>query len=470
MVARVGGTGCQLFGDVRQWFYPKVHSLFRETVFTSTFGIPGIQCMLREKQKMKVAFCTREDTDVSGGQNTWLCRFVPALKQFGIESQVLCFSLSREELPTMRAFRKAGIQCTKSCDKDRKYTEQRVRWILRQLAVDPPDVFVSNMVIPEAYYAGRWLREAGIPTVGVCHGGGMAHLYPGLLDEFVFGADAYRVSAFVTVSAHLEQEVQKRDAKNILLRRIPCGVPVPKNTVPKPSGRLRLVYAGQLVEERKRISEVTRALCRAVREVEGTEAFIYGDGPDSQAVAQIIRNEGDGLPIHLVGFVENDQIRKELQNCHAVVLLSDHEGLGLALLEGMACGVVPIGLRAASGLTEFVIDNRTGLLASDRGAGFIAEVRRLRKDPVLWQRLSRGARTIVQKEYSDEICVARWQELFREVLNSSGPQKPLRVPSRLRLPAVHPAFDELDKRAPRLRERAMRRLQTIIRTDVYQLL
>lgn len=420
--------------------------------------------------KMKVAFCTREDADLSGGQNTWLCRFVPALKQLAIEPRVLCFTLSRKELPTMRALRQTGIQCTVSCDKDRKYTEHGVRWILEQLAADPPDVFVSNMVIPEAYYAGRWLREAGIQTVGICHGGGMAHLYPGLLDEFVFGADAYRVSAFVTVSAHLEQEVQKRDAKNILLRRIPCGVPVPKNTVPKPSGRLRLVYAGQLVEERKRISEVTRALCRAVREVEDTEAFIYGDGPDSQAVAQIIRNEADGFPIHLIGFVENDQIRKELQNCHAVVLLSDHEGLGLALLEGMACGVVPIGLRAASGLTEFVIDHSTGLLASDRGDGFVAEVRRLRKDPVLWERLSRGARALVQKEYSDEICLARWQGLFRELLDREGLKRLLRVPSRLHLPPVHPAFDELDKRAPGLRERAMRRLQTIIRADVHSLL
>src|SRR5207244_5653041 len=40
-----------------------------------------------------------------------------------------------------------------------------------------------------------------------------------------------------------------------------------------------------------------------------------------------------GLPVHLVGFVENDQIPKYLAECHAVVLLSDHEGLGLALLE-----------------------------------------------------------------------------------------------------------------------------------------
>src|SRR5262249_28267784 len=57
-------------------------------------------------------------------------------------------------------------------------------------------------------------------------------------------------------------------------------------------------------------------------------------------VEQILRKEGNGLPVQLVGFVENDQIPKHLLECHAVVLLSDHEGLGLSLLEGMASGVV----------------------------------------------------------------------------------------------------------------------------------
>ena len=50
---------------------------------------------------------------------------------------------------------------------------------------------------------------------------------------------------------------------------------------------------GRLAEEAKRISEVTRALCRAVREVPGTEAKIYGDGPERLVVEQILREEGE---------------------------------------------------------------------------------------------------------------------------------------------------------------------------------
>src|SRR2546426_6510902 len=242
---------------------------------------------------MKVTFCTREYDDLSGGQNTWLCHFLPDLHRLGIQSRVLFFtSLHEEELPTVRSLRQAGVKCTTSSDEEKRYTEQRVRWLLEQLAEDPPDVFVSNAVVPAAYYAGRWLREAGIPTVGICHGGGMYHLYPGLLDQFVFGEAAYQVSAFVCVSKHLEQAVLERRPTGILVRSIPYGIAIPENVAKKPNGRLRLAYVGRLIEQQKRISEVTLALCRAVREVPGTEALIYGDGPDRRVVEQILREEG----------------------------------------------------------------------------------------------------------------------------------------------------------------------------------
>src|SRR5262249_12911109 len=272
-----------------------------------------------------------------------------------------------------------------------------------------------------AYYVGRWLKEAGIPTVGICHGGGMMGFYPGLLDEFVLGREAYKVSAFICVSKGLEQDVLERRPKGILVESIPCGVPIPESVAKRPNGQLRLAYVGRLVESQKRISEVTHGLCRAVREVPGTEALIYGDGAEHAAIEQILREEGNGLPVQLAGFVENDQIPKQLLKCHAVVLLSDQEGLGLSLLEGMASGVVPIGLRGAPGVTEFVVDGLTGLLVGDRGDEFVAAVRRMREDPALWERLARSARAKVEADYSEKVCVARWQELFHDLVNSSGP-------------------------------------------------
>jgi hypothetical protein len=75
---------------------------------------------------MKVTFCTRDYADVSGGHNTWLCRFLPYLRRRGIESRVLCFPLSPEkEFPTVRSLRQAGFSCTTVSEEEMKYTEQR---------------------------------------------------------------------------------------------------------------------------------------------------------------------------------------------------------------------------------------------------------------------------------------------------------------------------------------------------------
>jgi colanic acid/amylovoran biosynthesis glycosyltransferase len=170
-----------------------------------------------------------------------------------------------------------------------------------------------------------------------------------------------------------------------------------------------------------------------VREVAGTEAVIYGDGPARPAVEQILCEQGD-LPVHLAGFVQNNEIPKRSRDCHAVVLLSEREGLPVSLLEGMASGVVPIGLRGAAGVTELVVDGVTGLLVGDRADEFVAAVRRLREDPALWDRLAHSARAKVEADHSEKVCADRWQELFHELVNSSGARKPLRIPRRLHLP------------------------------------
>jgi glycosyltransferase involved in cell wall biosynthesis len=412
---------------------------------------------------MKVTVCTRESSDLSGGQNTWLCNFLPQLRELGIDPRVLCFVSSAEiEFPTVRSLRQAGISCTTCSDKEKPYTEHRVRWVLEQLADDPPAVFLLNMVIPAAYYAGRWIREAGIPTIGICHVGADHFLYRGLLDQFVFGRVAYRVTAFVCVSKYLEQDVLKRRPEGVLVRSVPCGVSVPKNRAKKPKSRLRLAYVGRLTEEAKRISEVTHALCHAVREVPGIEALMYGDGEERAAVEQIIRQEANGLPVHLLGRVESDQIQKRLLRCHAIVLLSDWEGLGLGLLEGMGCGLVPIGLRSArGGAPELIEHDVTGLLVDDRGDGFVAAVRRLREDPTFWNRLARSARAQVEAKYSIEICAARWKELLSDLGDGAG-RKPLRIPEQFDLPPVHPALAVMDERAPRPHQRLVQQARQLM--------
>src|SRR5262249_16707056 len=142
-----------------------------------------------------------------------------------------------------------------------EYSEQRIRWILTRLAADPPDVFVPNLMVP-AYYASRWVRAAGVPTVGVLHSDDAFHR--ALLWVFVFGRPPYCLSALVCVSRFLEQSVQAQRPPETVVWRLPCGTPLAQQLTHAPRESLRIAYVGRLVEEQKRITDVTRALCRAV--------------------------------------------------------------------------------------------------------------------------------------------------------------------------------------------------------------
>jgi glycosyltransferase involved in cell wall biosynthesis len=378
------------------------------------------------------------------------------LRLRGIESRVLFFTFDREEGLTVRALRQQGFDCEAILWP--QYTEDRVRWILERLCDDPPDIFVPNLS-PPACFAGRWVREAGIPTIGVLHADN--NFGKGLVREFVVGQRAFRLSALVCVSQFLEREVRAKSPNGMPIRHIPCGVPLPDHVVQYPKGSLRLLYVGRLTEEYKQISQLTRAMCRAVREVPGTEGMLIGDGSARLAVEQILREQGMGSAVRLVGRLDSGQIQEAMLQGHIIVLLSDSEGLPIALMEAMACGLVPVCLSTPSGIPELVEDGVTGLIVNDRADNFVAAIRQLQMEPGLWQRLSSTARARIESGYSVDEGVTRWVQLMGTVLQTTKGRASIRIPRRFDLPAVNPALATEDNRMPPFYRQLIHRSQRL---------
>lgn len=390
---------------------------------------------------LKVTFCTYDKPGCVGGPFSWLQRLLPTLLEHGIEARCLIFLHHGDTGPTLEALRAKGIACDSILCHER--TEDRVRWVLERLQENPPNVFVPNLPVA-AYFAGAWVRTAGIPTLGILHSDDP--FYRALQDEFVSGAKKFQLSGLACVSRELETQVISRRPQTSRVWRIPYGVTVPSGRVERAAGALRLFYVGRLAEEQKRISDLTRALCRATREVPGTTATLYGDGPDKKAVEIIVATEGTGLPVRLGGLVPSECIQKKLMECDVLVLLSDYEGLPIALMEAMACGCVPVCLRMRSGIPELVEDGVSGLLVDDRGDSFVAAIRRLCDEPGLWQRLSLGAKARIQEEFSDTVCNGKWVAMLHELGDGAVQTRPIVVPRRLGLPAWNPALETADNR------------------------
>jgi colanic acid/amylovoran biosynthesis glycosyltransferase len=396
---------------------------------------------------LKVTFAHFDDPNDVSGVSSWLRRLLPALREneFDVSVQLLGFGkepganaryLSDLGIPVRFALRSVAMSGS---------VRQCVKW----LCEDPPDVYVPNCILG-AYYAGGWARQQGIPTVGVLHSDDSFH--SGLIDAFVRGEEPWRLSAVVPVSKALENRLHSAGDTGLKVRRIGYGTCLPSQLqrAATPAGVFRVVYVGRLVEEQKRILAVTRALCEAAQQHATVEAWLVGDGPQREAVAQLIAEAGMGSRVLLKGRVEPEAIHEVLPECHALVLLSDYEGLPISVMEAMAIGVVPICLDCGSGISELIEHGKEGLIVPDRDQGFLNAVADLVHDTALWQRLSTSAQAKVRDEFSHEVMVKKWEELLNELAGGKGrPSRLLRPAGALKLPPQNPKFGGHDMRPSR---------------------
>ncbi len=389
------------------------------------------------------------------GPNTWLRKLLPALRERCIDARALVFTPC-EGTPTIQALRDASVPCEFSTEVD---TRKRIRWILKMIARDRPDVFVPNLNVA-AYYCIPWVRQAGIPSVGVLHSDD--DFYRGILDGFVSGPSDYRVNAVVAVSQYLEREASVRNAEGVRICRIPYGVRVPRGKARYDADPFRIAYVGRLKQEQKRIRDVSVAFCHLVEASPNVRCSIIGEGPEAQAVQQIIEHAGCGDRVALTGAVDNDRIGEILCEHQVIVLLSDYEGIPIALMEAMACGVVPICLNTRSGLSELIQQGVTGVLVSDRGDAFTSSVIALMKAPERWMSLSNAARELIVQDYGLEKCAERWAGLLHE-LASGQRQSVVRIPLRIKLPTAPAGMSHEDIRVPSAARKRYWKMRSAIR-------
>ena len=390
---------------------------------------------------IKVLFCIYDSPGNISGPNAWLLRLLPSLKSDGIIPSVLVFSLKPSDSPTADALTLSGIQV--SVFKFKSTTRKKINWILDFTSRHPPDVFVPNLVVA-AYFAAGYLREVGIATVGVLHSDDP--FYHALLEDFTIKNSFHCLSGLVCVSEYLQKRASKTAADDVEIYKIPCGVPVPRGSASVPGDTMNIIYVGRLEEEQKRISDVTRSLCSVTRRVPGVKAYIFGDGSAVDAVRSIIRKENAGDRVELVGRVSPHQIQSQMLKNHVIVLLSDYEGLPVALMEGMACGLVPVCKKTASGIPELVSNDVNGLIVSDGGESFERAIELLKESPGLWKALSKRSKQTVLADFSNEICASKWSDVLLAQAARMNRSVNLKFSALRRLPKIRRQFMREDFR------------------------
>jgi glycosyltransferase involved in cell wall biosynthesis len=190
---------------------------------------------------------------------------------------------------------------------------------------------------------------------------------------------------------------------------LPSQTPMPKRARPT------IAYVGRL-HPIKGIDLLLHAFHAARMSIPSLRLEIIGPGTDYRRTLERLADRlqlGDAVEFH--GFMDAEDKVDHLKRAHLFALLSRSEGLPVAVLEAMACGL-PVIVSDGCHLPE--VDGRAGVVVSGDPCDTSAAIASLLGDPERLARLGQGAREFADRFRADSVN-PRIVELFRAIASGS---------------------------------------------------
>lgn len=262
-----------------------------------------------------------------------------------------------------------------------------------------------------AEVAARAAALLGVPYGFSTHARDARKVAPRVLAE-----RARNASCIVACNTDVAEEILRGGAAVHLL---PHGVDL-RRFRPQPhehSEELRLLSVGRLVEKKG-----FHVLLAAAAQMDFPFRLrIVGEGPERGRLSEMIETRGLAGRVTLEGSLTHAELPGAYAEADAVVVPSvqdssgDRDGLPNVVLEAMACARAVVASRI-SAVGCAVSDGETGLLVPPGDAHSLASaLRRLAGAPALRERLGRGGRARVVRDYEVGRCTERLYQLLTSV-------------------------------------------------------
>ena len=183
------------------------------------------------------------------------------------------------------------------------------------------------------------------------------------------------------------------------------------------------VFASGRMIERKGFRYLIEAIPYILERLLDTKVVIGGDGPERENLERLVKYMGIGDKVIFPGVIANEDFPKYMKACDVFVLPSivdcvgDTEGLGLVLVEAMACGTPVVGSRVG-GITDIIKDGYNGFLVPEKSPEELADrIIKLLADKKLAEEFSAEGLKTVREGFTWEIigekCMSAYEEAVK---------------------------------------------------------
>ncbi|MBM3565870.1 MAG: glycosyltransferase family 4 protein [Alphaproteobacteria bacterium] len=208
-------------------------------------------------------------------------------------------------------------------------------------------------------------------------------------------------------------------AEGGLIGYLPIPVDVAGLTPPSTPPRPGLIgFAGRLNDPRKNFTALLAAVTSARGRGLDIRLMAVGAAPNA-AVLEAVRKHGLERCVDFPGEVDRTRLARFYRELDLFVIPSHQEGLCIAGIEAMACGVPVVSTRCG-GPEDYVRPGQTGMLVGSTSEELAEAIVALAGDRGLRARLSQGARGVAEAEYAPAVfrekLAAAWRAIWGESL------------------------------------------------------
>jgi glycosyltransferase involved in cell wall biosynthesis len=177
---------------------------------------------------------------------------------------------------------------------------------------------------------------------------------------------------------------------------------------------LDVVYVGALVPV-KRVDRLLHALAEVRRQRPGLSAVLVGEGIERARLETLSDRLGLTDVVRFAGWCAPEDVPGWLSRARLFVMTSEFEGLPMAMVEALSCGV-PVIVPDVGDVTMVARDGENAWVVPSREAPAFAEaILTLLQDEPRRQRLAAGARLTRERfmrDYSLEAAMRAWRGIL----------------------------------------------------------